>query len=206
MIILKKSNFSQSEFLSSYIKEAYKYSSEEEYLLSFLDKHADCFNEEAEDDILSLVQENAVDHDGHKMSWYSKAKIDDDVVLDIGDQVLIKSSEKHNPINAQVISITDKGVYLKDLESNNIYFGYVLNGKLVYDGIKNSSLNKEAFYIIPQYEDRDLGYKEAVKSASIETISKRSSYIVNSLNKLFPNVRWSVRVVNGSGEEIEVYE
>lgn len=211
MIILTKQQIHNSKLFNSHTKKAYLYSSEEEYLLSFMDKYSQTYNEEAEDKVILAAQNNAIDHFGENMAWYSKALLNNGVTVSLGEEVLIKSAETGEPITTHVLSINNNGLYLKEADSDNIYFGYISDsGALVYDPI-DSDIKKEAtsyisYYIIPQYNDRDLGYKEAVKSTNINTIEKRASYILKGLDKLFPEVKWSVRIINDVGEDVEVLE
>lgn len=211
MIILTKEQAYNSKTFNSHTKKAYLYASEEEYLLSFMDRYASTYGDEAEDEVIIAAKERATDHNGKSMTWYSKALLNNGVVLNLGEEVSIKSIETSNPITTQIISISDDGLYLKEADSDHVYFGYVSDdGSLVYDSV-DLDIKKEAsfnvsHYIIPQYNDRDLGYKEAVKSTNINTIEKRASYILTGLDKLFPEVKWSIRIVNDVGEDIEVLE
>jgi len=213
VIILQKSNIYDQGLLNTHVHEAYLYSSEEEYLLSFMDKYASTCGQEVDDDIILLAQEKALNHKGNTMKWYSKAILKEDLIIEVGEEIDI-IDKNNNKKSSQIISITDDGLYLKNIDAekneDNILFGYLTDeGNFVYEPIQPrlaSEIHINSHYIIPQFEEKDLGFKEAVKSSNIDTVKKRALYILGSLDRLFPTTKWSVRIIDSTGENLEVLE
>ena len=193
----------KEEIIEQFTKRAYLYSSKEKYLLSLMDKYAHICGQEIEDDDLIIACDNALDHNGNMMAWYSKASLAEDMVVNVGDTV--HAQEDNGDIHqAEIISINDNGVYMK--LANNFAFGTVsaADGRLHYDIIKMD--DAKTYHIIPQYEDRDLNYKEAIISSDINTVRKRAQFILSRLDNTFPVTMWSVRITRDGGEDIEVID
>lgn len=198
--------------LEKYAKKAYLYSSEEEYLLSLMDKFAGLYDKEMDDKNLEIVYNNAQDHDGNKMVWYTKAVIADNTVVNAGDEIRVKKADG-DIVGAEIISINDKGAYFKFADSggDHIAFGVVSpKGEFIYDVIGSSGdmdvEDEISYYIIPQYEDVDLNYKEKLSGNNLDVIKKRARFILNKLDNVFPTTIWSIRIIRGDGEEVEVIE
>lgn len=190
--------------IKSYTRSAYLYPSGEEYLLSFMDKYASLYGGEVDDNVLSFVYDNALDHNGKPMQWYTSAQIGD-VVLKVGDNIpLIKEDETQSV--ADIISISNDGVYFKIPPNDDVYFAHVDGSNIVYDKVFVSDIDNDEgnapFYIILQLSGNDIGYKEGVYSANPDVAKKRAEYILKSLSKLLPCADWSVRVVSANmGDE-----
>ena len=191
--------------IKNHTKTAYKYSTAEEYLLDFMHKHSSAYENEADDDLVLSVYNDAQDHNGEKMAWYSKAVLSDGVAINVGDAVSV--SLDGDIVESQVVSINDSGIYMR-APNDKYIFGTVVseNGNLVYSKIDDSPKSDISHYLIPQFDDIDLKYKEAVKSNDVGVIRKRASFVLSNLERLFPTTTWSVKIVNSSGEDIEVVE
>ena len=199
----------KNDILDKHIKSAYLYSSQEEYLLSLMNKYASTYGEEIEDEDLGDVHDKALDHNGNTMVWYSKAQLSNDLMVSVGGSVNVQQEDKIEL--AHVLSITDKGVYLKLANnSEDVLFGTVSldSGKLHYDVVAANQDEDEgaSYYLAPQYGDKDLNYKEKVNSLNFKIVRKRAQFILNRLDNTFPVAMWSVRITNSDGEDIEVID
>jgi len=195
-----------SGIINSFTKNAYLFSSKEDYLLSLMEEYCDLYGEEVDDENLLKAAESALDHKGENMVWYSKAIFDNGPVLKPGNTLSVKINNGE-VIEGEVLSINDKGVYFKFGDS--IGFSSVENKCKSYEVVNTNRMNKQSqnsnvnFYFLKYYfSDAALKYKEVVAS-DFPVAKKRAKKALSSLNEIFPNERWNVEIINAQGEVVE---
>lgn len=196
-----------SGIVNSFIKKAYLFSSEEDYLLNLMEEYHNSYKEEVDDENLLKAAENAQDHKGENMIWYSKAIFDNGPVLKPGSTLSIKTKNNNEIIEGEVLSINDKGVYFKF--GNSIGFSSVKNNCLSYEVVNIDKMDKKSqkldtnFYFIKYYfSNVALKYKETINS-DFPVVKKRAQKVLSVLDEIFPTERWSAEIINSQGEVME---